>query len=194
MWSISVGEGWTIIAACTPSKTPRSSMRILPPPPSSAGVPMTLTVMPRSSASGARARAAPTADAAMMLWPHAWPMPGRASYSAQMLRTSGPLPAVATNAVGRSATPASTVKPASFEGLRAPPARLLLLEAQLGVGVDPVAQLDEGVGPFVDELLGSGLRIRGRHAPCLLPTLLAPRAGATAPAGGAKSGEGVATR
>ena len=35
----SIGAGCTIMAACTPSKTPRSRRRILPPPPSSAGVP-----------------------------------------------------------------------------------------------------------------------------------------------------------
>src|SRR5438067_1674030 len=39
-------------------------------------------------------------------------MAGSASYSAQMASVSGPLPAVATNAVGRSATPDSTAKPA----------------------------------------------------------------------------------
>ncbi len=37
--SQSDGQGWTIIAAWTPSKTPASSMVIFPPPPSSAGVP-----------------------------------------------------------------------------------------------------------------------------------------------------------
>ena len=36
--------------------------------------------------------AVPTADAAMMLCPHACPMPGSASYSAQMPITSSPLP------------------------------------------------------------------------------------------------------
>src|SRR5581483_2742567 len=116
MVSISWGAGCTIIAALTPSKAPRSSMRILPPPPSSAGVPMTFTVRPRSSARGARARAAPTAAEAMTLCPQAWPTPGRASYSAQMATVSGPLPEVATNAVGSSQAPSSTVKPASARG------------------------------------------------------------------------------
>ena len=59
--SHSAGQGWTIIAAWTPSKAPRSSSSTLPPPPSSAGVPTTFTVSPRSSATAARARAAPTA-------------------------------------------------------------------------------------------------------------------------------------
>ena len=39
----SAGHGWIIMAACTPSKAPRSNMKILPPPPSSAGVPSTRT-------------------------------------------------------------------------------------------------------------------------------------------------------
>src|SRR3954464_11558717 len=38
-------------------------------------------------------------------------MPGSASYSAQMPMVSGPDPAVATKAVGRSQTPASTENP-----------------------------------------------------------------------------------
>ena len=44
----------------------------------------------------------------MMLWPQAWPTSGRASYSAQMASTSGPAPASATKAVGRSAVPEVT--------------------------------------------------------------------------------------
>src|SRR5581483_7606122 len=40
-------------------------------------------------------------------------MPGRQSYSAQIAIVSGPEPAVATNAVGRSQTPGSTRKPAA---------------------------------------------------------------------------------
>ena len=55
---MSIGAGWTIIAACSPSNTPSRSMRTLPPPFSSAGVPNTLTVMPRSSATGASSRPA----------------------------------------------------------------------------------------------------------------------------------------
>ena len=56
----STGAGCTIIAACTPPKPPRSSIRIFPPPPSSAGVPSTRTDRPRSLARPARAVAAPT--------------------------------------------------------------------------------------------------------------------------------------
>ena len=69
---------------------------------SSAGVPITLMVRPSSSATFAAAMPAPTAEAAMMLWPQACPISGRASYSAQIAMWSGPEPARATNAVGRS--------------------------------------------------------------------------------------------
>ena len=78
MWSRSSDDiGCTIIAACTPSNAPRWSIRILPPPFSSAGVPITFTVMPRSSAIDASARPAPTAAAAITLCPHAWPTDGK---------------------------------------------------------------------------------------------------------------------
>src|SRR5436309_1853197 len=57
----STGAGCTIIAACTPMKAPRSRRRILPPPPSAAGVPMTRTVRPTSSATRPAAIPAPAA-------------------------------------------------------------------------------------------------------------------------------------
>ena len=69
--------GWTISAASMPSKAPSRAIRILPPPPSSAGVPSTTTRPPASAASAAAARPAPRPAVAMMLCPHAWPMPGQ---------------------------------------------------------------------------------------------------------------------
>ena len=98
----SLGQGCTIMAACTPAKAPRSSMSTLPPPPSSAGVPRTRTLSPSSSATEASASPAPTAVAAMMLCPQAWPTSGRASYSAHSATTSSPPPARDSSAVGRS--------------------------------------------------------------------------------------------
>ena len=106
-----MGQGWTIMAAWTSSKAPPSSMVTLPPPPSSAGVPSTRTVSPSSSATPARASPAPTAVAAMMLCPQAWPTPGRASYSAQTASTKGPEPHEALNAVGSPAVPVDTSNP-----------------------------------------------------------------------------------
>ena len=80
------------MAAWTPSKTPWFSMRTLPPPYSSAGVPKTFTVRSSSSATAARLIPASTPEAAMMLCPHACPTPGSASISAQMPTTNGPVP------------------------------------------------------------------------------------------------------
>src|SRR5215212_2704768 len=119
MWStamigisaFSYGEGWTIMAAWAPSKAPRWRSRILPPPPSSAGVPSTVTRSPASSATRARASPAPAAMAAITLCPQACPTPGRASYSPHTTTCSGPDPARAANAVGRSPTPRSTSSP-----------------------------------------------------------------------------------
>ena len=82
----SVGHGWTIIAAWTPSNAPRSSIVIFPPPPSSAGVPSTTHGQAETVGSGAKASPAPAAVAAMMLWPQAWPTSGSASYSAKSRR------------------------------------------------------------------------------------------------------------
>ncbi len=115
MVAISNGAGWTIIEACRPLNAPRSSIRIFPLalPTSSAGVPSTVIVTPSSSATLAAAIPAPTDIAAIRLCPHAWPMPGRQSYSAQMPMCSGPLPARAMNAVGIPATPFSTRNPAA---------------------------------------------------------------------------------
>jgi hypothetical protein len=52
-------------------------------------------VRPISSATAARASPAPTALAAMMLCPQAWPTSGRASYSAHTATTSSPSPGTA---------------------------------------------------------------------------------------------------
>ena len=89
---MSSGPGCSITVAAMSSNNPASSISTFPPPASSAGVPSNTTVRSRSSATSARASAVPTADAAMMLCPHAWPIPGSASYSAHTPTTSDPLP------------------------------------------------------------------------------------------------------
>ncbi len=98
-----------------------------------------------------------------MLWPQAWPMPGSASYSAQMPMTSGPEPAVATNAVGQVGHAGLDLEAGGGQRLGAPGAAPHLLEAKLGIGVDPVAEVDEGGTLGVDELLGGGLHVRGHR-------------------------------
>ena len=87
--SRSAPAGWTIIAASTPSRAPRSPRCTLPPPPSSAGVPRTTTRPPSSSASAAAARPAPSPAVPMMLCPQAWPMPGQGVVLAAARRWSG---------------------------------------------------------------------------------------------------------
>ncbi len=107
----SAPAGWTIMAASTPAKAPRSAKSTLPAPPSSAGVPRMRTRPPASPARPARARPAPRPAAAMTLWPQAWPMPGRASYSQHTATTGPSVPASALKAVGNPKAPAATATP-----------------------------------------------------------------------------------
>ena len=90
--------------------------------------------------------AAPSDDAAMMLWPQACPTSGSASYSAQKTMWRSPV------ARGR-AKGGRQDRDAAFDR-RSPPrsaalgdglGALELLVAQFGVGVDEVAQRDEFV-------------------------------------------------
>src|SRR5678816_366457 len=92
--------------------------------------------MPTSEGTTLQEENFPT-TAAITLWPQAWPMPGRQSYSAQSARCSGPLPARATNGMGKSHMPPSTVNPAPLE-----PGSLLLFKLELRVRVDTVAQIN----------------------------------------------------
>ena len=84
-------QGWNSRAASIPSKRPSSIMMALPLPRSSAGVPRNTISPGSSSAIEASAIAAPTPDAAIVLWPQPWPRPGRASYSAR-IPIRGPAP------------------------------------------------------------------------------------------------------
>jgi len=99
-----------MIAAATPSKAPFSIMTILPPPPSSAGVPKSSTAPLRSSLIAFNARKVPTADEAIRLWPQACPIPASASYSASTaIRGPSFEPGtVACSAVSSPAMPCST--------------------------------------------------------------------------------------
>ncbi len=103
------------MAASTSLKTPASISRTLPAPPSSAGVPMTW-IRPgkgRVLSADAIAAPAPAPAVAITLCPQAWPMFGKASYSA-MIAMVGPeaSPAiVARKAVGSPPTPRSTAAP-----------------------------------------------------------------------------------
>ncbi len=99
---------------------------------------------PSSSATSASASAVPTADAAMMLWPQACPMPGSASYSAQI-----PIDQRATAVVGpeRGVQAAGCLRDLEAavgdQRLRLR-AAAVFGEREFGFGVDRVRQLDAG--------------------------------------------------
>ncbi len=75
-------DGWDDSTATESRKTPASMRSILPPPLSSAGVPISSTPTLSSFARSAASRNAPTFDIAMRLCPQACPISGSASYSA----------------------------------------------------------------------------------------------------------------
>ena len=141
--AMSIGAGWAIIATWAPSKAPPSSSRILPPPPSSAGVPMTRTVSPRSSATSARAMPAPdggggddvvaagVADAGQRVVLGADDDVERAADPARRLEGGG-----------QAADARLDGEPVPVERLTEPGGRPLLLPFDLGVGVDAVAEGD----------------------------------------------------
>ena len=151
-------------AALTPSNPPRCIMRILPPPPSSDGVPSTRTVMPRSSASGARAEggtdgrrgdhvvAAGMADLGK----------GVVLGADRDRERSGP---GTRGERGRQvADPALDGEAGIGERLGAPGRRLLLLEAELRVAVDHPRQPDQLAAGALDRRKGLLLGgLGGRH-------------------------------
>src|SRR5260370_1438590 len=76
-------SGWNIIAASTSWKMPALISRILPPPPSSAGVPMTSTLPCKRSSASASAIPAPAEAVAVRLWPPPWAPPRSGSCSSR---------------------------------------------------------------------------------------------------------------
>jgi hypothetical protein len=112
------GDGRTINAASIPRKTPFSTIRALPYPVSSAGVPRAITLPARktpfpnsASAAAAQADATPT-----MLCPHACPSPGSASISQRNATAGRPFPKEnsARKAVSIPAMPRFTRNPRSW--------------------------------------------------------------------------------
>ena len=103
-------HGWNISAASIPANRPSSIIHCLPLPRSSAGVPRNTISPGSSSATEARAIAAPTPEAAIVLWPQPWPSPGSASYSARIpIRGAVPPPSAAARRPDRGLEPARRV-------------------------------------------------------------------------------------
>src|SRR2546430_9288855 len=149
------------MAACASAKTPRSRSRILPPPRSSAGVPTTLTVRPMSSATRAAAMPAPTAMAAIRLCPQAWPMPGEAVVLGAQGQVERPRAGARHERRREASDTALDGEAGGVEGFGAPGGGALLLEGQLGMGVDAVAQRDQAVPARGDPLADGGSGIHG---------------------------------
>ena len=141
--AMSIGPGCSITAAATSSNTPASSSSTLPPPDSSAGVPISTTVSPSSSATSASASAVPTAEAAMMLCPQACPIPGSASYSAQIPITSGPAAEVGAERGVQPAGRRADLEAALGHQRLGLGAAAVLVERQFRFGVNGVRQLDQ---------------------------------------------------
>ena len=78
----------------------------------------------------------------MMLWPHAWPMPGRASYSSSTAMVGPASPARAAKAVSTPKAPRSTVEALLLEHAGEEVVGEVLLVVRLGVLVDLVGQLE----------------------------------------------------
>ena len=83
------------------SKAPSLISTIFPPPPSSAGVPRSFTLIPNFEAMSFKPNPAPIDAVAIMLCPHAWPISGKASYSTHITVRGPSSPNVISKAVSR---------------------------------------------------------------------------------------------
>ena len=131
--------GWIWSAASTSPKMPAAMRSTLAWRVSSAGVPMT-RISPGKS--GPSVRDATTAAAALLLpmrlWPHAWPIPGNASYSAtRAIDRPGPPDAACHECRGQPSDAGRDREPFGLQEPGEPPGRLVLLEGELGMGMDP---------------------------------------------------------
>ena len=163
VWS----EGWNSSAASIPSNSPSSIITCLPDPRSSAGVPKKTISPARSLATAASPSAAPTPDAAIVLWPQPCPRPGSASYSARIpIRgPTVPRPPAMPRDDGRLERPGGLLhlETGRAQDLGDPGRCLSFLERGLGVGVDSMRQVDQRVARGLDRLADAALRGGGSH-------------------------------
>src|SRR4029077_15664526 len=165
-------SGWNIIAASTSWKMPALISRILPPPPSSAGVPITSTRPRRRSSDSASAIPAPAEADALTLAPHPCPGGGgrdqvvattvaepteRVVFGEEGNRRAGSVAArrdEGGRGVGDANLDAETVL---LEQLGEPSDGLPLFVSDLGIGVDvaanPLELWPQGVDPGADRIL-----------------------------------------
>ena len=138
-----------------------------PPPPSSAGVPSTRSVIPRSSARGASARPAPIAAEAITLCPQAGPRPAmrrtRHRWRRRWARPGG------SDECRRQVADAHLHRQAGVGQLiGAPPRCALLFEAHLRLPMNPVRQVHEPRAVCGDGGSCLLLQRRGRRTPPLM--------------------------
>ena len=90
----------------------------------------------------------------MMLWPQAWPRPGRASISAVKVTRGRPADRgeTARKAVGIDGSMSVTAKPSASRTDRRRREVRMLLEGELGIGVDAPAQVEDLRAAVLDGL------------------------------------------
>ena len=95
----------------------------------------------------------------MTLCPQAWPMPGSASYSAQIPTTRSPVPWVATKGHLEIRDTEVDVEPGHVELVSDQPGRPVLLETELRISMEGVAQPDQVLTGPVDHASGVCLTV-----------------------------------
>ena len=145
-------DGWIIIAASTRIERAlarhQSPCRRSAPPPACRDSARGRAVC-RSASPAPSPRRSPAV--AMMLWPQAWPMPGRASYS-DRIATVGPpsLPNSAAYAVLRPKASRCVGDAVAFDGVAQPRRRLEFLQRQFGLAMDGMAQRQQFFAHRID--------------------------------------------
>ena len=156
-------QGWYISAASRPSISPSSIMICLPLPRSSAGVPRKTISPGSSSAIEASAIAAPDARGGHGVVAAAVPEPGQRVVLGEDPdpRAVAAAPAAPDGADrgGQAAGRELDLEPVPGEDLRDRRGRVVLLERRLGVGVDPVRELEDLVAGGVDGGREAGLLV-----------------------------------
>ena len=140
----SSGAGCTIIAAWTPSNAPRSSRSTLPPPPSSAGVPITVTR--EAEIVDERREREPGADRGRRDDVVPARVPDARAARRTRRRSRGAAGRCRSGTRTRSAgrrCPMSTASPASASTPAVHALDCVLLELQLGMRVDAMTEPDE---------------------------------------------------
>ena len=160
---MSSGPGCSITVAAMSSNVPALSSNAFPPPASSAGVPISTTVRPSSSATSANASAVPTADAAMMLWPQACPISGQRVVLGADADDQRPAAVVGAERGVQPAGRRGDLEAVLGDQRLRLGAAAMFGEREFGLGVNRVRQLDQIATASVDGVLDACRRGGGGH-------------------------------